>query len=293
MDAKKLPIIYQFYGYITRNIFDFRWKSRITNPLLDFIKKITQSNRYYCYVRYVDGIKIRLDLRDWIPQLIFVWGDYTIERSATTYFRSILKPGMIFIDIGANIGYYTLIASKVLGNTGRIFAFEPVSRNIAILEENININKFSNITVIQKALSNEENQAVKIYLPTDDMCGMGSLRQLNDVNYSGEFEIINTTTFENFLNSYGVSKVDVIKIDVEGNELNVLKGMENIFSNDNFNPILLIELTEWSLAKFTATIKDLIDYLSKYNFTAYKINPDSTLTRKTDYSEEFLCVFKR
>jgi FkbM family methyltransferase len=293
MGIKKLPIIYRAYGSIIRNIFDFRWKSRFTNPLLEFIQKINKNNKYYCYIKYVDGIRIRLDLRDWIPQLMFVWGDYVVERNITVYFRQLLKPGMVFVDIGANIGYYSLMASKIVGSNGKVFSFEPWSRNRAILEENIKLNSFSNISIIPKAVSNEENYSVKIYLPKDNMCGMGSLQKLNDENYTDEFELTPTTTFQSFLNTYKPGRVDVIKIDVEGSELNVLKGMSNSLEDKNFNPIILVELAKSSLAKFSATIRDVIDSLTNYGFKAYKIDQSSKLSAKSDYEEETICVFLR
>jgi len=292
MEIKKLPILYQAYGSIIRNIFEFRWKSRFRNPFFEFIKEINKRNKYYCYIKYADGIRIRLDLYDWLPQLMFVWGD--IESDATGCFRRLLKPGMVFVDIGTNIGYYSLMASKLVGSNGKVFSFEPWSRNRAILEENIKLNDFSNITIVPKAVSNEENDSVKIYLPKDDNCGMPSLKKVTEENYTDEFELTSTTTFQDFLNAYHPGRVDVIKIDVEGSELNVLKGMSASLADPDFNPVILMELMKFSLVKFDATVKDVIDYLSGFGFKAYKIDNFSNLSEKTDYEEEpALCLFQR
>jgi len=292
MEIKKLPIIYQIYGYIIRNIFEFRWKSRFRNPLMDFIQKKNKNSKYYCYIKYADRIKIRLDLYDWLPQLMFIWGD--IERAATACFRRLLKPGMVFVDIGANIGYYSLMASKLVGSSGKVFSFEPWSRNRSILEENINLNNLSNITIIPKAVSNEEIDNVKIYLPKNDNCGMPSLKKVNEENYTDDFEITGTTTFQNFLNTYKPGRIDVIKIDVEGSELNVLKGMSASLADKNFNPVILMELMEFSLVNFSASVKDIIDYLAGFDFKAYKIDNFSNISEKTDYEEEpALCYFQR
>ncbi len=292
MEIKKLPIIYQVYGSIIRNIFEFRWKSRFRNPLMEFIQKKNKNNKYFCYIKYADGIKIRLDLYDWLPQLMFVWGD--IERSATGRFRELLKPGMVFVDIGTNIGYYSLMASKLVGSSGRVFSFEPWSRNRGILEENIRLNDLKNITVIPKAVSNEDGENIKIYLPKDDNCGMPSLKKVNEENYSDDFELTGTITFRTFMETYKPGKVDVIKIDAEGSELNVLKGMSDSLADKNFSPVILMELMEFSLVNFSASVKDVIEYLKSFGFKAYRIGNDSAVSEKNDYAEEpALCLFQR
>ena len=292
MEIKKLPILYQIYGSIIRNIFEFRWKSRFRNPLMEFIQRKSKKNKYYCYIKYGDGIRIRLDLYDWLPQLMFVWGD--IEAGATGCFRRLLKPGMVFVDIGANIGYYSLIASKLVGGNGKVFSFEPWSRNRSILEENIKLNNFFNITIIPKAVSNEVNDSVKIYLPKDNNCGMPSLKKVNEDNYTDKFELTSTTTFQDFLNTFKPGRIDVIKIDAEGSELNILKGMSASLADKNFNPVILMELMEFSLVNFSASVKEIIDYLAGYGFKAYKIDNFSRLSEKNDYGEEpALCLFQR
>lgn len=259
---------------------------------MNFIQKKSKNNKYYCYIKYADSIKIRLDLYDWLPQLMFVWGD--IERNATECFKGLLKPGMVFVDIGANIGYYSLMASKLVGSRGKVFSFEPWSRNRAILEENIKLNNLSNISVIPKALSNEAGNNVKIYLPKDDNCGMPSLKKLNEENFTDDFELTSTITFQDFLNTFKQGRIDVIKIDVEGSELNVLKGMSASLADENFSPVILMELIEFTLSKFSTSVKDVIDYLAGFGFKAYKIDNSSNISEKNDYNEEStLCYFQR
>ena len=79
--------------------------------------------------------------------------------------REILKPGMVVLDIGANIGYHTLISSKLVGNTGKIYSFEPEPHNFKLLLKNIEINEFKNIIPINKALSNNIG-STKLFLDT-------------------------------------------------------------------------------------------------------------------------------
>lgn len=292
MQIKKLPLIYQLYGFIIRNIFEFRWKSRFRNPLLKFIQEKNKESKYYCYIKFGGGIKIRLDLYEWVSQLMFIWGE--IERDATACFRELLKPGMVFIDIGANIGYYSLIASKLVGPSGKVFAFEPWSRNINILKENIKLNSISNITIVPKALSNAGSDDVKIFLPKEDNCGMASLVKINDEYYSGDFERTSAVTFADFLESYKPGRIDVVKIDVEGSEMNVLKGMAGSLADKNFNPVILIELIDFTLSQFSTSVKDVIDYMAGFGFKAYKINSSAKITEKNDYEEDpNLCYFKR
>jgi len=135
------------------------------------------------------------------------------------YLERVLSPGKVFIDVGANFGVYTLIASKLVGELGRVFAFEPTAQSFAILRQNIALNYFSNVRAFQVALAQTRGKAwlyhgwdpVGNSLGTDPLCG-------------DKGEAVQTETLDNLLEENGVDRIDAIKVDVEGAEELVLRG---------------------------------------------------------------------
>jgi len=165
------------------------------------------------------------------PGLIFGGG---YEPMTTEVFKSMVKPGMTILDVGAHIGYYTLLASKIAGDMGWVFAFEPDPINFAGLERNIELNGFSNITTFKMAVS--------------DYNGKGKL--FVSGNFTGERSLIdvkgrpkdNIEVGVEKLDSIIWGKIDIIKIDVDGGEVGVLRGAERII---NSNPDIKIITEFW------------------------------------------------
>ncbi len=137
--------------------------------------------------------------------------------------EKILKPKMVFVDIGANIGYFSLIAAKLVGSGGKVFAFEPDSENFKLLEKNIKANNYKNITAVQKAISDKTGKA-RLYLDSENLCGHSLTARKGN-----KFVEVETVVLDDFLRD---EKIDVIKIDVEGFEPAVLEGMKNIIKNN-------------------------------------------------------------
>ena len=153
-------------------------------------------------------------------------------------FRKDVKPGMTVVDMGANIGYYTVIAAGRVGPVGRVFAYEPEDKNFAILKKNIARNGFSWATPAQLALSDKAG-AHTLFL-ADAHSGLHSFA--NNRNQRGKVEVA-CDTLDGSLKRQGSPKVDIIKMDIEGAEILAIDGMrETLAANRNivvfseFNP---------------------------------------------------------
>lgn len=135
------------------------------------------------------------------------------------YLEEILSPGMIFVDAGANFGVYTLVASKLVGETGRVLAFEPTAGSFATLRQNIDLNRSSNVRLFQVALAQKKGRAWLYHGwdPVGNSLGRDPLA-------GSEGEEVQTESLDTVLKENGVDRVDVIKIDVEGAEELVLQG---------------------------------------------------------------------
>ena len=141
------------------------------------------------------------------------------EPKTTKFIKDNLKKGQVFYDIGANVGYFSLLASKLVGGRGTVYAFEPSPENIKYLEKNIKINKISNVVVIPKAIMDVSG---KIDLYNNVVPGHTST--------IGTGEKLSVEAVA--LDDLKLRKPDFIKIDVEGAEMNVLKGMKKLLETD-------------------------------------------------------------
>jgi FkbM family methyltransferase len=166
----------------------------------------------------------------------------TYEPETTRIFQETVKPGMVVIDIGAHVGYYSLLAAKLVGTAGKVFAFEPEPDNHALLLKNIDLNGYNNVVATRMAVSDRMGSSV-LYL-TDLDSGRHSMFH-HGLPERGSEEV-EVTTLDAFLESEGWPTVGLIKIDVEGAEITVLDGMTRLVGESTdlkliieFNPALL------------------------------------------------------
>jgi len=153
------------------------------------------------------------------------------ERQQTRLFKGILGPGMVVLDIGANIGYYSLIAARIVGPAGTVYAFEPEPRNHELLVKNINLNGYSNVTPIQKAVSNKHGK-VRLFIDRVNL-GAHSFSRDNNEKNAGSIEV-EATTVDDFLGGLSQdNEVDLIRMDVEGAEGLVIEGANHTLRNSN------------------------------------------------------------
>ena len=164
------------------------------------------------------------------------------EPETTRLFQSVVKPGMTFIDVGAHVGYYSLLAARQVGPEGKVFAFEPEPVNYSLLVKNVELNEYQNISPIPEAVSSSNGFSTLFVSALDS--GRNSVFH-HGLPENGSVQVA-TTTLDAFLEERGWPKVDIIKIDVEGAELDVLGGMtellrksENLKLIIEFNPALL------------------------------------------------------
>lgn len=154
------------------------------------------------------------------------------ETGALHIFKEILGKGDIFIDVGANIGLMSFYASIIVGDTGKVISFEPTRTFFEDFTNGIKKNNFQNIIPFKKGLGKEEG-SFPIYF--NSVCP--SLIKVND---NDTYEIIEIETLDEVIKKLQISNVRLIKIDVEGFELEVIRGGVNFFSSPD-GPIICIE----------------------------------------------------
>jgi len=142
-------------------------------------------------------------------------GTYELEKQKL--FGKIVKKGDVVYDVGAHVGFYTLLAAELVGPNGKVFAFEPLPRNIFYLKKHIKINKCNNVEIIEAAVSDKEGETnfLESESTTSRLDQKGSLK-------------VKTVSLDNLWREGKVLPPDLIKIDVEGAELEVLKGAKDL-----------------------------------------------------------------
>jgi FkbM family methyltransferase len=145
----------------------------------------------------------------------------TFERKKIEkYFLLSLKEAKVVFDLGANVGYYSLLASRVMGIDGKIFAFEPSKRNLDYLNKHLVLNHASNVTIVPAAVADSTRS---MRLKEGGYGGTDSV-----VEEGGGYEVA-AWSLDEFCNQQGIWP-DVLKIDVEGAEMQVLKGAQQLLA---------------------------------------------------------------
>ena len=214
---------------------------------------------------YVQGNKIFLDEKDCLQLSV----NEVIEPVETKLFNDIIKKGEVLVDVGANIGYFTLLMAKLSGPSGMIFSFEPEDKNFEILEKNVKINNYQNVVLEKKGVS-DHNGINKFFLSSKNT-GMHSLQKIRDDAKEVKIDVIKLDDYFSTLDL--VKKISLIKIDVEGAEFQVLNGMQTILKNENLK--LLIEFIPEHLRKHGTNPVDILKILENNNFKIYQINENT------------------
>lgn len=245
----------------------FRYK----NKFKKILKKLLSSPREKCIVRTLKGFNLAIDpvTDKGIESSIFENGIY--EEGTLNAFESIIKKGDIVFDLGANIGLTSIYASMLTGKAGKVYSFEAHPGTFNILKYNIEINKCENIIPLNYAISDSSGIGM-IYENLDVNRGAASLIKKN--HFQKSFKI-RTISIDQFTDKYKINRIDFIKMDIEGFELNAIKGMQN-FLKVKSKPILCIEL---SFDVNTAeTINELFLILTvELKYLAFKQEKSKTL----------------
>jgi len=168
-------------------------------------------------------------------------------QSCGSYLQKILTPGMVCFDVGANIGLTALAFGTLVGKAGQVFAFEPSPKNFRYLEENSKINGYTQIHPIQKAIGKESGTLS--FFETQDF-GAGSFVSTQSDNMAAQHHqtekiSVPMTSVDEFVEANDLTRVDFIKVDVEGFEGEVLEGAKKTLAK--FHPIVVLEFNPYCL----------------------------------------------
>lgn len=262
--------------------------SRVLDNLLTNLIQHLFSIAGYPTVRLKDGHRMRVYPKG-VDSIIspLLLKDKVWEPFETELFRSTIAPGMTVLDVGANLGYYSLIAARAVGDAGRVFAFEPDPDNFQLLCKNIEINGYNNIVPIQKAVTDSSGVVELFQSPKN----RGDHRIFNGqiFNYDNDRQkiIVDAISLDEFFDEE-MHQPDVIKIDVQGAEMKLFQGSTRMIA-DRDNLVLFTEVWPKGLSEAGSSAEEYIQALFDNGFELFSLGS----TVYSDAPEAILPVNKK
>ena len=195
------------------------------------------------------------------------------ETAETQFVQRFLRPGMTVLDLGAHHGLYTLLASKLVGRKGRVIAFEPSPKERKRLAKHIWLNGADNVRVEAQALGAESGEA-DLFLAdgANDWCN--SLRR--PAESAGQTVRVQVRRLDDVVSQLGLSRLDFIKMDVEGAELDALRGATRILSGAA-RPVVLAEVYDIRTGPWGYAAREIVRFLAALNYRWFAVHEDGTL----------------
>ncbi len=237
-------------------------------------------------------ILIRLPDAGWWIAYSDYRGDtiWHFEKGERRFVWRFLRPGMTVLDIGAHVGLYSLIAAKRVGPDGVVIAFEPSPREYRRLRLHLWLNRIRNVRTEPIAVSDEDGETT-FWIVEGWSTGGNSLR--NPVHFGEPTKPIQvpTTRLDTYLNQRNLKKVDFIKMDVEGSELQILRGAHELLTRIP-RPVMMLEMTDYPVRGYPCVT--LYDFLADtYGYQWYSVSIDGDLfpcPRKSEFHENLVAV---
>lgn len=255
---------YHLAGKIAKEMQDFQKNENAKKAKrLDNLWNKKFSEKDFFQFKLNDDVHINLYKDSVLSRLIYDG----FEKHETNYLSAVLKKGDVFLDIGANIGLFSLLASKLVGEQGKIICFEPSTDVYSRLKENISSNNFTNIDSRNIGLSDKKGE-LTFYTSKNGHDAWNSFAPSQDDKLEKEIKVeVSTLDYE--LLDINKTLIKLVKIDVEGWEKFVLNGGRDFFVN--FNPIVMVEFTEENTFNAGYSVYEIYDIMQSWGYSWYRI----------------------
>lgn len=201
------------------------------------------------------GAKFECDLEDKVAREVYFVG---FARRDCRVLRRLIKPGSIVLDVGANIGYFSLLFATWLKGNGEVHAFEPFPSTMQRLKRNLELNpRLKNVVHFHETALSDSVGSMAMAAPDKGNSGCNYL----NVSDAGSIAV---TTLDTLVSQTRFPRIDLIKIDVEGCEVALLKGANQTL--EQYRPILMIEINPGTLARFDQTAADVISLIGNNRY---------------------------
>lgn len=235
--------------------------NRVVNPYLAW-----QSRKFVARTHF--GQRLAGDTKDMIQQYIYFFGLW--ETDLTTWISSRLSPGDVFVDIGANIGYYSLLASTLVGDSGAVVAIEASPAIFSELQKNLTLNGVANVRGVNVAVSDRKGR-LQLFRGPDHNSGETSVFQAEGFTPNGTVE---AAPLGEILERKEIHNARLIKMDIEGAERLVLPDIGPLLRSSRVDLELIVEFHPQYLTEPSRHAEDLVQLLNAAGFHAYRLEND-------------------
>jgi FkbM family methyltransferase len=236
-----------------------RWKRRVWLPVRQRVRPRA--------VVAIDDFRLTVDLNDrMLGRLLYLGGDH--EPEVRALLRRLSLAGAVCVDVGANVGLHTVLMSRLAGPAGRVFAFEPDPDNFRLLETNLRLNEGRNVTARQCAIGDADGVCRLARNPRN----YADCRVTSDLPTWRSHEVP-MTTLDAALPALPPGAVKFIKLDVQGSECRVLRGMRGILARHP-DVVMVVEVFPGGLRQAGASARELIELLTDLGFSGWEFTRD-------------------
>jgi FkbM family methyltransferase len=211
---------------------------------------------------------MQIDVLELVQETLLLEGIW--EPRTTRYLCDTLASGQVFMDIGANAGYFSLLAARCVGETGRVIAVEPNPAMAMQVRKNTERSRLTNVAIAEVACS-DSVEIRDLYIGNAYNTGNSSL-SANNLAWTRSVRVP-CTTADLLVQRQELQRLDLVKIDVEGAELHVLRGMTTILKM--LRPRIIIELVPLLLHGFSTTETAITEYLDGFNYQVQSLEEHS------------------
>jgi len=267
--------------------------SYIINSFKFFVLKNILGRKFLKVIDRIYDLAFNIEIHDAMGRKIYKRGSLHPEH--TSFLSSLpFQAGDVILDIGANIGWYSMVLRNSIKQNITIFAFEPEPKNFDLLTKNIECNNMTGIHAVNKAVAEQSGRAT-LFLYSSKNSGRHSLLNVNpQTKMSIEVETVN---IEDFLekNKIDFDRIKLIKIDIEGYEVLALKGATTLLSKV---PYMFLEYSPSLMIKAGQDPAYFIQWLSEFGFNFYKVDGEQMKARTVehlvalDFTEDLFLVKK-
>lgn len=222
----------------------------------------------YLDTRIEPGVHLRLPREIGLAELIYL---HPYEWDTREFIRRYLKTGEVFVDVGAHLGFFSMIAARKVGAEGCVYAFEPSPDTFRHLEANVALNRFSQVICVPAAVSDQPGSAVlhtRLNEPSDAFSTLTNFNPDNQVKSMP----VTCVSLDEYLQQQKRSDVHLVKIDVEGWEAHVLRGAESLLTTPDA-PVLVIEFCDWLAEAAGSSTQALRSQIEALGYGLYHYDP--------------------
>jgi methyltransferase, FkbM family len=244
---------------MTKEIF---WKIKRKIRNISFSRKIITGQKIFL-IKSVYGFKVILDITKNVDHDFLL---SVFEKENFDLIQNIAQKDWTVIDVGANIGLYTLLFSKLIGPKGAVYSFEPSDEAFFRLQQNIKLNNLENVSVHKMGVA-EKAGIKEFHITSDDAYNSLGITPMKEVI---EIKNINIVTIDDFIKENNIKRVNILKIDTEGADYLVLKGAFSLLSDKNA-PIVLCEFNNVVRDGYDFELDSIIKLLTSHSYQLYEI----------------------